>query len=74
MKKNIAFSLVIIGFTLLSCKKSYQCDCNSYDSNGNYQRTSSNTYNERKREDAQAACVAKSFATQAETVRCVITN
>jgi hypothetical protein len=63
-----------LGLVSVSCKKSYQCDCNHYDSQGNYFKTTSSTYKERKRSEAQSACASKSFVTAGETVNCVIIN
>jgi hypothetical protein len=74
MKKKVYIPIVISVLAMTSCKKNYQCDCNRYDSSGNYIKTTSNTYKERKRTDAQAACAAKSSVTAAETVNCVIIN
>jgi len=71
--KKIVFSFLLLSF-LISCKKSYQCDCSTYDAQGYYLSTKSNTYKEKDRETAQAACLAKSNATQVETVKCVIVN
>lgn len=55
---------------LTGCKKNYQCDCNTYDSLGNYVSTTSNTYKEYKRSTATEACERKSQF----TTKCVIVN
>jgi len=71
--KKIVLSFFFLSF-LISCKKSYQCDCSAYDAQGYYKSTKSNTYKEKNRETAQTACLAKSNVTQVETVKCVIVN
>lgn len=71
--KKIVLSFFFLSL-FVSCKKSYQCDCSTYDSQGYYLSTKSNTYKEKDRETAQAACTAKSNVTQTETVKCVIIN
>ena len=71
--KNVVLLISFLSF-FASCKKSYQCDCSTYDAQGYYISTKSNTYKEKDRERAQTACTAKSNITQVETIKCVIVN
>jgi hypothetical protein len=71
--KSIVFFMFFIYF-FVSCKKSFQCECSTYDAQGYYLSTKTNTYKEKNREAAQTACVAKSNVTQIETVKCIIVN
>lgn len=72
MKKVVL--LITFFFFFVSCKKSYQCDCSTYDAQGYYISTKTNTYKEKNRERAQTACIAKSNVAQVETIKCVIVN
>jgi uncharacterized protein YxeA len=72
MKKVVLLFMFLSIF--VSCNKSYQCDCSTYDAQGYYISTKTNTYKEKNRERAQTACTAKSNVTQVETIKCVIVN
>lgn len=79
MKNKISTLIVFLSLIIFaSCKKSYQCDCSNYTvkTNGQtqYVSTKSNTYKERKRADAQSACVAKSMTTTSDITTCTIIN
>ena len=74
MKKVIFILSVCVIALTSSCKKSFQCDCVTTDKNGDYIKTESNKYKEKEREDAQAACTAKSDVTPSITKKCTIIN
>lgn len=73
MKNLLYISFLLI--SLSSCKKNFRCECTlTNTATGSYINTESNTYKERKREDAQSACVAKSNTDPSTTKKCVIVN
>lgn len=73
MKTILYTGLVLM--SLSSCKKNFRCECTlTKTSSGDYINTESNTYKERKREDAQSACTAKSSTDPSTTKKCVIVN
>ncbi len=74
MRKSIFILSVFTSVFTISCKKSYQCDCNIFDPQGNYVKTESNTYKERKRETAQTACMAKTDVTANYPKKCTLAN
>lgn len=74
MKANFLYTLLLGLLFFISCKKSYQCDCNHTDSFGNYVGTESSTYKEKNRETAQKACEAKSSVSSNDIKKCVIVN
>lgn len=69
-KRILVPVLFAVSLSLASCKKSYQCDCNLYDSNGKYISTSSSKYKEYTRDKARDACEKKSLPDKI----CVIVN
>lgn len=72
--KKLVLLFVVTHSILVSCKKTYQCDCNVFDQNGNYISTKVYKYKEIKREDALSSCNSNSGVAGNSTVKCGMIN